>query len=221
MKSITFRITGTAPLIVHNSDQLSDPTSTISREIHKHTSKRGSNKTLADHRRISNLEFIGGLYMNASGPILPGANLRKALIEGAKRTKEGKNVERGVSVFPDAVLEYDGPRTAKDLYEFNRKGDEDNWDSKFINRKSMKVGQSRVMRTRPQFPEWACTVTFNYDPTVVNADDLERFFNTAGQQVGVGDSRPGCGHNNGTFTAKVVQPSKEKVEQELAQPAAV
>jgi len=57
----------------------------------------------------------------------------------------------------------------------------------------VRVGQARIMRTRPVFNQWACQFTVYYDDEQVNEVDVIRAIEDAGTKSGVGDFRPRFG----------------------------
>ena len=110
MIEFTITLTGTAPLLMHNS-RLSNPLDPATKALKKVTGKR--NKTDDDHEQVARLEFAGGLYLDPDvGPFIPGENIARALVDGAKLTKMGVKVTRGVFISTDVnPLSYNGPRT--------------------------------------------------------------------------------------------------------------
>lgn len=187
MIDFTITLTGTAPLLMHNS-RLSNPLDTATKALKKYTGKR--NKTDDDHEQIARLEFAGGLYMDPDvGPYIPGENIARCLVDGAKLTKQGVKVTRGVFISTDVnPLSYSGPRDESGL-----------WDSGWRHMASVKVGTARTMRCRPWFPEWRVQAEGVLDPSVLELDDLATIADNAGSLIGLGDWRPRFGR----FTAKV------------------
>lgn len=183
-------IVGEAPLMMHNA-RLSNPLDEVVKKIKEYSSKRS--KTDADHETIARLEYMGGLYyMDKVGPYIPGQNIRKALVEGARKNKKGKAIES--SVFLTTMINplvYNGPRTADQLYA----------TSEFVDQASVKVQTSRVMRTRPIFREWATSAEGIFDANIINLEDLRQIGVIAGQYIGLGDYRPLYGR----FKANVVE----------------
>lgn len=179
-------LTGTAQLIQHNV-RLADPFDPIPRAIKEISGKR--KKTDEDLQRMEELEFEGGLYIHESlGPYIPGANIEKCIVEGARVTRQGKQIERGFLVNEMEVpLIYNGPRDRDGLWA----------DSQFRSRMSVKIGTSRVMRCRPWFPEWALEFTATVDPGQLNLDTLQAIVADAGSMVGLGDYRPRYGRFEG------------------------
>lgn len=185
---VRLTLNGTAPMLMHNI-QLADPLHPIARAMKEISSKR--KKTDEDQFRLAELEFKGGLYISDElGPFVPGVNVEKCLVEGARITKQGKQVERGLFVVEnECPLLYQGPRSADALW-----ANED-----FRSRMAVKVGTSRVQRTRPMFRTWALEATAEVDPALLNLESVQSIATDAGNMVGLGDFRP----RYGRFTALV------------------
>lgn len=192
MIDFTITLTGTAPLLMHNS-RLSNPLDPATKALKKVTGKR--NKTDDDHEQIARLEFAGGLYLDPDvGPYIPGENIARALVDGAKLTKMGVKVTRGVFISTDVnPLAYDGPRDEQKL-----------WDAGWRHMASVKVGTNRTMRCRPWFPKWKVQADGVLDPSVLELDDLAAIADNAGSLIGLGDWRPRFGR----FTATVERATK-------------
>jgi hypothetical protein len=178
---LRFRLTGTNGIILHNG-QLSDPLNKFTKELKKVTSKKM--KTDADHERVAELEFLGGLYVNEDGRvILPPEGIKACVVSGAKKTKEGQIAKAGVWVSSPALLEYDGPQTPAKLWE----------DERFRIRTKVVVERKTVMRTRPIFRKWAATVEVSFNPSICNAEQVLKWLTTCGE-YGSFDWRPDYGH---------------------------
>lgn len=150
------------------------------------TSKRV--RTDADILEMARIEFLAGLYMSESGPVLPAQLIDAALINGAKKSKEGVSAKSGLFCPEHAPLEYDGPRTADELWE----------DDRFRHSALVKVGMARVVRTRPIFESWVATVKINVEESVVNPSRVDDWIVTTGSIVGFGDWRPRYGRYEAT-----------------------
>jgi hypothetical protein len=187
---VRLQLQGVEPLLMH-SDRLSDPLDPHAMALREVTSKR--RKTDDDHREMARLEWRGSLYWSdRTGVYIPGRNIEKCLIEGARISRMGRQVERGLFVLSnEAKLEYDGPSDLDKLWA----------DERFRDRRSVGVGARRVMRTRPLFPEWTTTVEAELDTAVLGLEDLKRIANEAGRQVGLGDFRPRYGRFLATVAA--------------------
>lgn len=190
MLNFRIDITGTAPLIMHNS-RLANPLDPATKALKEVTSKRV--KSDEDHETMARLEHAGGLYMDPDvGPYIPGENISRCLVDGAKITRNGVKVTRGVFISTNVnPLAYDGPRTVGGLWE----------DKRFVHMASVKVQTSRVMRTRPVFYDWSTSAEGILDEAVLNYGDLASIIDQAGALCGLGDWRPRFGR----FTAKVVK----------------
>lgn len=182
LKEIGFRLTGIAPLIVHNG-QLADPLNKWAKLMKAITSKR--NKTEADLEEMSKVEFFGGLYLNDSGPCMPDFCLDALMISGAKIFKDGNKAKSGCWAVRHADIEYDGPRDPEEMFA----------DGRFVIRVGAKPPSSsgRVQRTRPIFRDWAMSVAYEYDDTICNEKDIVAWMTNAGAQKGLCDWRPKYG----------------------------
>jgi hypothetical protein len=80
-------------------------------------------------------------------------------------------------------IEYDGPRTAQELWE----------DDRFRFSSIVRVGQARVNRMRPIFNDWSAVVTLNVEDTLIDPARVTEWLVAAGNQVGIGDWRPQYG----------------------------
>ena len=176
---IKITVTGETPLIMH-ADTLADPIHVLTKEFKKVSGKR--TKTDEDHEKMARMEFMAALYKDPATDLLliPGANIKKCLIEGARTTKSGPKIERGLVLqgteFP---LIHAGPKDLDDLYD----------DKDFQDRRSVKVGTARTMRVRPIFKKWGIDVLCTIDPAVCSLDDLEEIAENAGKLIGLGDHR--------------------------------
>jgi hypothetical protein len=189
--NVQVTLTGTSPLLMHNP-RMVDPEFPINREIKALTGKR--KKTDQDLQRIELLEWHGGLYTDDDGVVVqPTAKVRKCLIETARITKQGKQVERGLAFAAlNVPLKYDGPKSADKLA----------LDRRFISRLSVGIMGKRVMRVRPQFEPWSMQLDgMLIEDAGLNFDELERIVALAGQAIGIGDNRV---NGYGRFTGEVV-----------------
>lgn len=188
---VRITLTGSSPLLMHNA-QMSDPLNEQSKKLKEYSSKK--RKTEEDHHMMSRIEFEGGLYFQPDiGPFIPGINVLRSLVEGARINKLGKDVERGLTLTThECPLVYDGPRTIEGLWG-NGPG------SPYVSRMSVKNQAARVMRTRPVFKDWSLETDFEVDTGIItNLDVVKQIAENAGQLAGLGDYRPSSPHG-GTF----------------------
>lgn len=180
-ESLMFTIKGVAPLLMHNG-LLADPLRPIVKEIKKISSKR--KKTDADYEEMARLEWMGSLYVNEKGRlIIPGEVIKAMLIDAAKKNKLGKTFKSSVFCFEDPQLEYDGTKAAEKLWE----------DENFRKVAPVRVGQARVMRTRPMFKDWSLTFEIQYLPEIIDAEQIKDAVVIAGRIIGLCDWRPNYG----------------------------
>lgn len=192
MKTLTVKMTGIRPLVMHNG-LMADPTNPYTRRIKEITSKGSKKLTESDYEERDRLEWEAGLYWDEdNGPVIPSDNIERCLQLGAQKSRIGKDVQAGVFCTESSVkLEYDGPRNKDRLYS----------DSRFSLRKGVAVQQSRVIRTRPMFPTgWTLTFQLEFDETLVNEKSVLKALVDAGAHVGLGDWRPKFGR----FTVETI-----------------
>lgn len=166
-------------IIMHNG-QTADPLNPYARAMKTISAKR--KKTEADFKAMADLEFEAGLYLSASKDVIvPSRVIEAAICEGARKSKEGKLALSGVFADSDLVLNYKGGiKTVSELKE----------DPEFRLAVPVRVGQSRVVRTRPLFRGWSGTFQISLNSEVANASQLRRWIEDTGAYLGLGDWRP-------------------------------
>lgn len=187
-QNLKLRVTGVSPLLCHNGS-LADPMNPTVKEMKKITSKRG--KTEADLEELARLEWLGGLYIENGKLVIPSMNIEATFVEGAKKTRMGKQALAGAFCQENPVIIYDGPTDLKELWR----------DENFRLTVGAKVQRARIMRTRPMFKQWALEFVFTFNDEVLNESTVLEIFKTAGELVGFGDWRPKFGR----FTVTVVE----------------
>lgn len=189
METITFKITGAA-LLMH-SIRLANPLDPITKRMKALTSiRKKTDENLAD---IADVEFEGGLYYDETvGPYIPGMWLDACLVDGGKLQKNGTKIKQSALVLDDMVpIEYEGPRTPEKLKA----------DPRFRDVRAVTIGQAKTMRCRPKFTNWGAQFSVQFDPQLINRNELVAALHAAGQCKGLGDFRPRFGR----FTAEVVE----------------
>ena len=184
MKVIKFRWVGVAPLLMQ-SDVLADPLGPTAKALRPFTSKRGPNKTDADHEAIAQIEFGASIYHDAQlGPYMPALNIDVCVWQGGKMRKSGAAIKRGFMTFEDRVpLRYEGPRDLDCLYG----------DRRFVDRRAVVIGGKKTIRTRPTFREWSIEFDAAYDEDVLNFETVTACADLAGRYCGIGTYRPRFG----------------------------
>jgi len=183
VEKLSFKIRGMSPLIMHNG-QLADPANEWTRAVKEISGKR--KKTDADYEEMARLEWMGSLYLHNGEPCIPGYVLEGALIGkggAARKQRMGKQAAAGLYVTQNFLLDYEGPRGPKELWEL----------PEFQLRVPVVIKTSRVIRTRPIFEKWACSVEVEVDTDLVNIDDVKLWMEIAGREVGLMDWRPKFG----------------------------
>lgn len=202
---VRFTVQGLTPHIQHNG-QLADPLNKFAKQLKVLTSKR--KKTDEDYMEMSRVEFHGGIYTNNDGlVIIPSECIEAALVTAAKNKRLGTHFQRGVFVEKDSILEFpDKGKTPTELFEMG---------STYVFIKGVRVGESKVMRTRPMFREWSTAFEVSYDPAMVNRQDVIDAVHYLGQYVGLSEWRPRYGRFLILDVADVQMPTV------MAAPAAV
>jgi hypothetical protein len=182
MKTATYTITGTTPMMMH-SERLANPFDPLTREIKAVTGKR--KKTEDDLLEIARLEWLGGLYHDEdSGIHMPGHNVLACIIGGGKLHKLGTAVKRACIVTEDKLpMQYEGPKDPNKLFA----------NKKFVDIRSVKIGTSKVARCRPVFKDWALSFTVAFDESAIQQSEIDMCLQSAGAMVGLGDYRPRFG----------------------------
>ena len=185
IKRAKVEIEGVSPLLMHNG-QLANPMNPIVKQMKEITGKHHSKKTDADEIELMRLEFLGGLYISEdTGPFVPCECIEGCIRDAARISSKGRQVTAGLQVDPDRVrLEYEGPRTAEDLYA----------DKNFVDVRPIKLKKSTtVMRTRPRFDSWSASFEVMTIDEVLNISDVKKFIEKAGMLKGLMDYRPKFG----------------------------
>lgn len=172
--------TGTRPLLMHNV-QMASPLNRYAKELKRLNSKRV--KTDEDRLGIAHIEWQGSLYFDPEiGPYVPGPNVFRSLIGGARLTKAGKKIERGCMVTELVLpLVYKGPRDLDGLW--------DNGESEFVDVRTVVVQRSKIDRCRPIFRDWKFEAECLLDPKVIELDEFREVAGNAGAMEGIGDYR--------------------------------
>jgi hypothetical protein len=112
--SLSYRITGVAPLLMHNG-QLADPLNSHARAIAEVAKRR--RKTEADHLELIRREFLGSLYLQDGVPCIPAEMIEAAMVRSAAKERNAVAAKAGLLVESNAKLEYEGPQDPMALAE--------------------------------------------------------------------------------------------------------
>lgn len=135
--------------------------------------------------KISDLEWESGAYWKDDiGLYIPGENVEATIRNGAKLNKQGKNIERFVSVTDLYIpLDYGEKLTKEQLIN----------NYEYRDTRIMVVQRSKVVRTRPRFDQWKIQFNLMYDEEKIDLDVVVQALENAGKYVGLCDSRPKYG----------------------------
>lgn len=172
------------PLVIHNI-RLANPLDEYAKALKRLNAKR--KKTEDDYLDISRTEWEGGLYFDdEAGPYLPTSYPSRVLLEAAKITRNGTDLKRAVLVssMEDSnriPVEYDGPRDVEGMWE----------DERYRDVRMVKVGMSKVLRTRPRFEDWSISFKVLLDERILETEVFEEIAHRAGRNIGIGEAAEG------------------------------
>lgn len=180
-------------LMVHNPT-LADPLHPTTRRYKELTSLKGKAKTDEVLKEIAEIEYKAGLYLNSNGnPCLPARNIKGACQHAGKKSNNGKLVREVVQIMEQNIdLEYDGPKTADELWSHEIKT-ADKSERPFVHAEQVKVDAKRITRYRPVFSKWRLTFHFYFDETLINESTMKDIIETLGTRCGIAECRPDYG----------------------------
>lgn len=184
--------------MLHNVE-LANPLAPTVRLIKQYSKKR--TKTDEDHLVLSQLEWLGGLYLSdpledieisndqvvpvgGGQIILPSHGLEAAISSAAKKFKLGKTVAAAVMVPEDAVLKFPGDK--QPISELMK-------SSRHVDVRAVSVNRARIMRSRPVFPNWSATFDLQYLPDQISLQQIDDVLSMGGRVVGCFEYRPKFG----------------------------
>lgn len=192
-------MTGTTALLCHNG-QTADPRNHYAKAMKQISGKR--KKTDADLDQLAKIEWFAGLYIGRvemgdsklPTTVLPSHVLESAFIAGAKKSKRGTQAKSGLFVTKPALLDFKGkPEGALTEEQLQEALDALYESGEHHLTVGVKVGQAKVMRTRPMLSDWKATCEVEFDDEVMTFADLREVVEDAGRLVGCGDWRPKYG----------------------------
>jgi hypothetical protein len=224
MYEVTATLCGESDLLQSNPAHSfpSDPLYKLTQPVR---SKR--QKTEDDYVVLSQLDFLAschwaktddkievtknGVVMSPGWhtPTLPSEMIRSSLAESSKALKNrmGAAFDRGVQVVDSPAIDYDGPKTAPEMWGYEPP--EETQGGKHPDSKRVKYylvapgsrgGGKLVWITRVRIPAgWSATVQLMCDSSQVEIDELRRMIQAAGQYIGIGSWRPANGGRYGKF----------------------
>jgi len=179
MKNLTVELISNGPLLI-KSDRLANPMAEITKAHKKLTGDTRLKATEEGQLMIAKSEYLASFYDDEDGIRLPGINIWKSLVMGARKYKKGQTIEGGVIVLdPMVEFEYDGPRNHIKLWE----------NKKFVDGRTVVIARKRVMCHRPLLTEWKIKVNIVYDPSIIDQENLMMYWTMAGMMCRIGDYR--------------------------------
>lgn len=189
-KIVEVKIKGSSPMLMHNG-MLADPENPIVMDMKAITSIKAKDRTEEHIKSLRRLEWQGGLWLDDEGrAAIPPDAIEKCIIEGARKTRDGKAVESGVNVRGFSLLEFpDAGKSLDKLYESGKY-----FDARLVKSNPSNKSSGKIMRVRPFFGDWGLKMTVYYDDRIVASEDaLIQWIDTAGRLIGLGDYRPRYG----------------------------
>lgn len=188
IKIVTFKISGTSPLMQSNPESLcGEPDS----------AELGVKKKYNDDE-----EAALRVYKNADGQFVhPSAAFRKCMMTAVSGRKFGKKAARMViagAVFPvetECTILTEKGKAAKDYV---------------IDKQPVVVGKARVPRCRPKFWPWTLLLPLELDTDLITAEQTLEALTLGGRIIGIGEYRPDSSGGKsgvgsfGRFTAEIV-----------------
>ena len=188
---------GLSPLVCRNGAAGLDSRSPANIEKGEITRKKTSDRTEVDDVRLRELECLTTLYLDEGGaPTLPAAAFRASIETAARKLRHGPKVREGLVVEAVERFHYD--------HSLGTTPEELARSCQFT--AGVRVGGSRVLRTRARFDQWAATILVETDPELVDRDQLLRWLDIGGRRVGVGDWRPEKSGQYGRYEVEDIEP---------------
>ena len=191
MQTLELKFTGQSALLLH-SDRGANPLAKATIAHKALTSKR--KKTDEDHMAIARSEYMLGFYAGDE-IIIPTANVKSTIVEGAKLNKLGSAFNRCVMILEETIpVTHSGPKTKTQMWE----------TPACVDCRSVKVGTARLMRYRPRLNDWSLSVLIHFDERMIERAQIVAAAENAGRFIGIGDYRPARGGMFGRFDVEEV-----------------
>ncbi|HEV8189479.1 MAG TPA: hypothetical protein VGP83_17120 [Pyrinomonadaceae bacterium] len=195
-KTLTRTLVGVSPLLMHNG-RLANPLDPIAKMMKEVTSKR--KKTDDDYELMSNIEWLGSIYTTDDLTVkiqgykvtvacfgqlcIPGENVAALLAFAGAKSRRKQAFTAGILIEGDFPLQLASSLSIPEI--FAKPG------YRLI--EGVRVGNSRVMRTRAIFRSWKLPLRIQYLPQLLNPREVDETLILGGQIGGLGDYRPKYG----------------------------
>ncbi|HIK66748.1 MAG TPA: hypothetical protein EYF95_02120 [Flavobacteriales bacterium] len=195
MQTAKIKLVGESPILLA-CDRLADPLDPATIEHKKLTAIRGKAKTAEIQLALYKSTYLNAIYYDDKvGVHIPSINIKKCLEEGAKLTRNGDKVRKGVMIFDEKIALNYGKK---------KLNPEQLWaDPQYRYVKSVVVSKSKIMAYRPKFTDWSLEVDITFDEDIIQADWMVEYLNAAGRYVGLGGFRPANSGMFGRFIASI------------------
>lgn len=178
MKQLHITLIGDSPLIMH-SPKCVNPLHPVALKLKELNSKR--KKTEEDYLAISDLEWEAGVYWDDGvGLHIPNECIKATIQNGAKQNKKGKDIAKYLQ-----VTTLMAPLNISEEQDYEKL----RTDIRYRDVRNVRIGQSRVMRTRPRFNTWSAEFDVVYDEKMLDIDTIVTALEYAGGYVGVCEMR--------------------------------
>ena len=171
------------------------PYSPVNAEIAQIAKKRGSNRTESDDKRLRELEYQRGLYLDGAGSSDPPGG--RDPVDDRKGRAQAQARAAGFAkawlLSPVDRFDYDREALGTTVEELGK-------SAQFT--VGVVVQRSRVLRTRPLFDPWMVAATLDCDDELIDQEQLETWLDIGGRRIGLGDWRPEKSGSYGRFTLK-------------------
>lgn len=182
LRNITFRIVGSAPLIVH---AWSEKAKSMMRD--KQAKKASRGKPVRDPQQ----DYLDSLYViDPEAPTygFPVIAFKAAAVNAATQVDAKKTHMRSAFHVVNGVTTHQGTLVPIAFENLVMRED------------MVRIGMGVAdMRYRGEFQGWSCDLDIRYNARAISLEQLVALFNAAGFGVGVGEWRPEKDGMNGTF----------------------
>jgi hypothetical protein len=182
MRRIIIDIVGTTPFIMHRFN------AKAWRELLYPSQRKNRNERATSLKHDPVEEYRGSFYLNRDPKTPTLFHLPDGMVHGCLSSSaldvDGPakaQIERWTNVVSENINLYGLPVLGMDMV------------------RSSDAARTPDVRTRPFFPQWACTVEIEYKVNPLTDEQIMNLLASAGQIVGMGDGRPQKARRYGKF----------------------
>lgn len=174
LAGIRFLVSNTSPLLMHNPASMVAPAGDGNATVQRKQIPSPEKEAAASAYRLPS----GQLYMQAEA-------FRSSFIDGVRGQKIGK--ASAPAIFSAALFVIDGDGKDRCGLVDERGTPITEW---LIDTRRAIIQDNGIMRSRAKILSWWCVLELEYDPILLNPQNILQAANSAGRVVGVGDYRP-------------------------------